>query len=159
MESTVVSPSAPADVADPGVEARKLFLTLFGGSDANNVRGGRLNPELWTWCACCGSQFMKEDGTIGHSAHMKWMKPTMEEADKILKVSYGPLFKERLGDAYEATAKKLSRHNAPGVTFAFMPKDAALDILYSGDYRVIADGYEISDKDQGKPVSVLWLNA
>lgn len=151
MEATLQSPPAPAKEADPRAE-----LLRITGYNRSHI-GGPMVAENWTFCSCCGSQYLKADGTVGTG--QMWAPPDKEGVMAAFEKTWGPRWKERLGEAWETQVTKVQRLNKPGVTFAFMDKDKAISILYDEEHRHLADGYNIDDKDQGHICSVVWMNA
>lgn len=159
MENVVVSQSVPAEKSMSEGAARQDLLDIFRKSPSY---GGPLNfTNGWTFCACCGSQYMNNEGRIGIAAIPGWIRPSSDgaEARKLLNDKYGPLAVERYGKfAYEDTIRKYNRFNKPGVTVAALPVTEAIKIMYDEQKCLIAEGYEIHDKDQGHVVSVIWIN-
>lgn len=159
MENVTVSPSAPAEKQMTPGEARQDLMTLFKKSHSY---GGPLNFKAgWTFCACCGSQYMNEEGRVGIAHIPGWVLPSLngEDAEKNLQSRYGADVKERFSKLdYENTLRIYNRYNKPGVTVAAMEAEKAIAVLYDETKRKIAEGYEIHDEDQGHVVSVIWIN-
>jgi len=157
VESTLESPSAPAKVVE---NPRDDLLEIF---KKGNHFGGELAPENYTFCSCCGAQFLKANGTIPNSGLSGDCGPSKEDVEVYYENRYGSQWRERISydgqRAAELMVAKNARRNKPGVTFAFMELNKAIELLFDEEHRHLADGYEIKDEDQGRTCSVVWMNA
>lgn len=146
-----VTPSKPEKIEELGA-----WLKHHQGS-----YGGVLNPPAMTFCQCCGSQYLDENGLIYNSKTSGHHGPTSEDVEAFYAKKYGPMYRTRFGSAQlTAMIEPAVRINKPGVTIAYMAKDKALDYLYRDPaLRKLANGYEINDPAFKHPVSVLWVTA
>lgn len=157
MNATEAKLSSPEVVDLTPEEARKGLLEIF--AKAAHV-GGPLKPEAWTFCQCCGSQYINSKGEVGNSTISQWIKPGFGEVEAYYKKRYGVDGRTRVGAvAWDNMLKLGDRKNLPGITAAYLPLKEAITILYDEAHAPQAQGYEINDKDQGHVVSVLWTDA
>lgn len=146
----VISSTATAEKQMTPEEGRADLLKLFSITSL----GGRMDPERFAFCSCCGSQFLREDGLVKNGQANQWLGVEKEDVEKDFNIRYGPDWKTR-ASSLGASVIAWSRKDKPGVTFAYMDKDKAIEILYSEPLRKLADGYNIID--DGTTYSVVWL--
>lgn len=124
------------------------------------THGGALNPSAMTFCQCCGSQYLDENGLIYNSKTSGHHGPTAADVEAHYAKKYGINWRGRFAPtSCDAMVLQGTRVNKPGVTIAYMGVKQALDILYPDpEWGKLADGYEIHDPSFSHPVSVVWVN-
>lgn len=117
--------------------------------------------NLGTFCSCCGSQVINHEGKIHVSTEILNLEDGHKIGESHYKRMYGPDAEKRFAVAeWQRMMQQYERRNRPGVTLSFLPKEETLSRLYTDPkLRDIAEGYEISDKDEKYVTSVLWVNA